>query len=97
MAFLRISISLLGLATAIVVAYFAMWKGLGGGPSLSPADSAFAVTAGAIYGVILIVFLNVIPYHDRKRTLRVAAFAIIGLHIVFGLGFMIWTAAIASA
>ena len=96
MAFLRISVSLLALITAIGVAYLAIWQGLGGGSSLSPANTHFAVKTGVYYGCILMLVVNCIPYRNRKQTMQVAAFTVLGLHLVFGFGLMIWTAAIAS-
>ena len=97
MALLRISISLLALASAIGVSYFAVWEGLGGDSSLSPANTAFAVWTGLIYGGILMILVNIIPYRNRKSSLKIAAFSIIGLHLIFGFGFMIFIAAVAGA
>ncbi|YCM42267.1 hypothetical protein V2O64_13225 [Verrucomicrobiaceae bacterium 227] len=95
MAILRISVSSIALITAIGVAYLAIWMGLGGGSLLSPANAHFAIKAGIIYGGILLVAVNCIPYKNRKNTTRMASFTILGLHLIFGFGLMIWTAAIA--
>jgi len=96
MALLRISISLIALATAIGVAYLAIWEGLGGGSALSSENTIFAIYAGLLYGCVLLIVVNGIPYRNRKMTMKVAALTILGLHLIFGFGLMTWTAAMAS-
>ena len=96
MAILRTSISLSALLTAIGVAYLAIRMGLGSKQLLSPANTDFAIKTGILYGGILLVPVNCIPYKNRENTTKVASFTILGLHLIFGLCLMIWTAVSAT-
>lgn len=96
MALLRIIISLLALITAIGVSFLAIGEGLGGDSALSSANTNFAIKTGAVYGCVLMLVVNWIPYRNRKRTTKIAAITVLGLHLIFVLGLMSWVAAIAS-
>ena len=96
MSLVRLGISAISLATAVGVAYLAMWQGLGGNSSLSDANTDFAIKTGLAYGCCLVAMVNCLPIWNRERTLKIAGIVILALHLLFGLSLMIWTAAIAS-
>jgi hypothetical protein len=90
---LRLGISLLAFASSIPVAYVAMSQGLGDGFILSPANSQYALKAGIGYGVALVIVLNCLPYRNTHKTWNISVIGLIGCHLLFGLGMMIWIAA----
>ena len=89
----RLYISLVALATAIGVAYVAIWAGLGFGSLLSSANTTFAVKNGLLYALLLVIVVNCIL---RNKSIRVSLITITALHLLYGFGLLIWTAAIAS-
>lgn len=96
MVLTRVWISLLALGTAVGVAYFAMALGLGSGAVLSAPNTKYAIRVGLIYGVILVLIINCLPVRQVRRAWRVSAIVILVAHLLFGLGLMIWTAAMAT-
>lgn len=94
---LRAVFSLIALATAIGVAYIAMVGGLGSNSTLSSPNTVYAIKTGFLYGVGLVVLLNFLPYRNAKQAIKLTGVIMIGMHFAFGLGFMVWVAAMAIA
>ena len=92
---LRITVSLFGLATAIGVSYIAMVGGLGSNSTLSTSNAKYATMIGLVYGAGLIFIMNLLPFRSAKQALKLTVIVMTGTHFLFGLGFMIWVAAIA--
>jgi hypothetical protein len=77
-------------------AYLAVWSGLGGHQSLSPANSWFALRVGVIFGFIVSAVLICLPVRLIKRHPQTAFVVMTSMQFVFGFAFMLWTSMIAS-
>jgi hypothetical protein len=90
---LRLGISLLAFASSIPVTYVAMSQGLDDDLVLSPANTKYALKAGIEYAVALVIVLNCLPYRSQRKPWKVSATVLLGCHLLFGLGMIIWIAA----
>ena len=87
----RILVSLIAFITSLLVAYFGIWLGLGGGNGpLSPANTQFALITGTIYGLLLLIVVNAMPFQNATKAKRRSWWVIGGAHVLIGGGLMIF-------